>query len=158
MGPTGVVLAGVDGTDSGRAALRAAARDALEGGSRVVALHVRPGPLPMEYLAWEAHALGAQWREELELEAWLQCAVTLGELGVDWDYAVTDGDPVRALGSCAGERAARAVYVGSRIRSRWAARLHRCLALELERHCPRTVHVVRFRSATSPSPETTDHG
>ncbi len=146
-GMGGVVVAGVDGTDSGRVALRAAACEAVADGSRLVALHVRPGPLPMEHLAWEAHALGVQWRDELELEAWLQCTVLLADLGVDWEYSVTDGDPVRALGSCATEHSANAVYVGSRIRSRWAARLHRCPALELERHCPSTVRVVRFRSA-----------
>jgi nucleotide-binding universal stress UspA family protein len=141
-----VVLAGVDGTDSGRAALLAAAGEAAADGSRLVALHVRRSPLPMEYLAWEAHAFGAQWRDELELEAWLQCTVILGDLALDWEYAVADGSPVQALCSCALARSARAVYVGARIRSGWGARLHRCPADELQRRCPCTVRVVRFRT------------
>jgi nucleotide-binding universal stress UspA family protein len=141
-----VVVAGVDGTDSGAAALRAAACEAAAVDSRLIALHVRRTPSPWEYLAWEAQSFGAQWRDELELEAWLQCAVLLGELGVEWDYVVTDGDPVRALGSCAIARSAGAVYVGARIRSRWAARLHRCPALELAERCPCPVRVVRFRT------------
>lgn len=143
-GTGGVVLAGVDGTDSGQAALRVAAADALSGGLRLVALHVRREPLLMEHLAWEVYPLAVQWRDELELEAWLQCTLVLGGLGVDWEYVVADGRPVQALRAEAVARSARSVYVGARIRTRWAARLHRCPALELERSCPRAVRVVPF--------------
>ncbi len=144
MGIGGVVVAGVDGTESGREALRAAAHEASAGDALLVALHVRRGPLPMEYLAWETQAYASQWRDELELEAWLQCTVLLADLEVRWKYVVADGDPAEALGSCALDHAAGAVYVGARIRTRWSARLHRCPAVALERHCPSPVRVVRF--------------
>lgn len=141
---SGVVLAGVDGTDSGRAALQTAAAEAAVSGQRLVALHVRRTPRPLELMAWETYPLAEQWRDELELEAWLQCTILLADLPVEWEYAVVDGDPAQALRTYAAERAARVVYVGSRIRTRWAARLHRCPALELQRRCPQTVRVVRF--------------
>jgi len=140
----GVVLAGVDGTDSGRAALRTAAGEAVSAGLRLVALHVRRSPRPLELMAWETYPLAEQWRDELELEAWLQCTLLLAELPVEWEYAVVDGEPAQALRSFADERSAHSVYVGSRIRTRWAARLHRCPALELSRRSPCRVRVVRF--------------
>jgi nucleotide-binding universal stress UspA family protein len=140
----GVVLAGVDGTDSGRAALLSAAEEALSGALRLVALHVRRSPRPLELMAWETYPLAEQWRDELELEAWLQCTLLLADLPVEWEYAVVDGDPAQALHSYAEDRSACAVFVGSRIRTRWAARLHRCPALELERRSPCRVRVVRF--------------
>lgn len=139
-----MVLAGVDGTESGRAALRIAAGDALADGLGLVALHVRRSPRPLELMAWETYPLAEQWRDDLELEAWLQCTLLLSDLPVPWEYAVVDGDPARALRAYAADRSARAVYVGSRIRSRWSARLHRCPALDLERHSPCRVRVVRF--------------
>jgi nucleotide-binding universal stress UspA family protein len=140
----GVVLVGVDGTDSGRAALRTAASEAASEGLRLVALHVRRTPRPLELMAWETYPLAAEWRDELELEAWLQCTLLLADLPLEWEYAVVDGDPAHALRSCADDREAHAVYVGSRIRTRWAARLHRCPALELSRRWPCRVRVVRF--------------
>jgi nucleotide-binding universal stress UspA family protein len=140
----GVVLAGVDGTDSGRTALRTAAREAARTGLPLVALHVRRSARPLELLAWETYPLAEQWRDELELEAWLQCTLLLADLPVEWEYAVADGDPVQALRACAAQRSAYAVYVGARVRTRWAARLHRCPALELQRRCPCAVRVVRF--------------
>lgn len=139
-----VVLAGVDGTDSGRAALRNAAAEAMSAGLRLVALHVRRSPRPLELMAWETYPIAEQWRDELELEAWLQCTILLAELPVEWEYAVVDGEPAQALRSFADERSARSVYVGSRIRTRWAARLHRCPAVELSRRSPCQVRVVRF--------------
>jgi nucleotide-binding universal stress UspA family protein len=146
-----VVVAGMDGTDSGRAALRAAARGAVAAGARLIVLHVRPGPLPMEHLALEAQSLGGQWRDELELEAWAQSAVVLGEFDVDWEFVVRDGDPVRAIGSVARSRSARAVYAGARIRTGWSARLHRCPATGLQRSCPCPVRVVRFPAGSAGS-------
>jgi nucleotide-binding universal stress UspA family protein len=140
----GVLLAGVDGTDSGRMALRTAAHEAVSSGLRLVALHVRRSPRPLELMAWETYPLAEQWRDELELEAWLQCTLLLAELPVEWEYAVVDGDPAQALRSYATERSAQAVFVGSRIRTRWAARLHRCPALDLKRRSPCQVRVVRF--------------
>src|SRR5437588_5654514 len=131
MAHGGVVLAGVDGTDSGRAALRTAAGEAVSAGVRLVALHVRRSPRPLELMAWETYPIAEQWRDELELEAWLQCTLLLADLPVEWEYAVVDGEPAQALRSFADDRSARSVYVGSRIRTRWAARLHRCPALEL---------------------------
>lgn len=145
--PGGVVVVGVDGTPSGHAALSTAAREAVTAGFRLVALHVRRDPLPIEYLAWEAHSFGPQWRDELELEAWLQCTALLGRLGLDWEYVVTDGEPVRELSSAALARSARMVYVGARIRSGWSARLHRCPALMLQRRRTCPVRVVRFDAA-----------
>ncbi len=146
----GVVVAGVDGTESGREALRAAAHEAAGNDALLVALHVRRGPLPMEYLAWESQAYSVQWRDELELEAWLHCTVLLADMGVDWEYVVADGDPAEAIGTCAAARSAGAVYVGARIRTRWAARLHRCPAVLLERRCPCAVRVVRFPPVAAP--------
>jgi nucleotide-binding universal stress UspA family protein len=144
MGRRGVVVAGVDGTDSGRAALQTAAGEAAAAGLRLVALHVRRPPGPLELMAWETYPMAEQWRDELELEAWLQCTFVLADLPVEWEYVVVDGDPAHALRTCAAERSAHAVYVGSRIRTRWAARLHRCPALELQRRSPCRVRVVRF--------------
>jgi nucleotide-binding universal stress UspA family protein len=132
----GVVLAGVDGTDSGRAALQNAAGEAVSAGLRLVALHVRRSPRPLELMAYV--------RDELELEAWPQCTLVLADLRVEWEYAVVDGDPAQALCSYAADRSACAVYVGSRIRTRWAARLHRCPAFELQRRSSCRVRVVRF--------------
>jgi nucleotide-binding universal stress UspA family protein len=140
----GVVLAGVDGGDSGRAALRAAADAATSSGLRLVALHVRRSPGPLELMAWETYPIAEQWRDELELEAWLQCTLLLAGLPVAWEYAVEDGDPAQALHAQAERRSAGAVYVGSRIRTGWSARLHRCPALELQRRSPCRVRVVRF--------------
>jgi nucleotide-binding universal stress UspA family protein len=140
----GVVLAGVDGTDSGRAALQTAAAEAVSAGLRLVALHVRRSPRPLELMAWETYPMAEQWRDELELDAWLQCTLVLADLPVEWEYAVVDGDPAQALRSYADKRSACAVYVGSRIRTRWAARLHRCPAVELQRRSPCRVRVVRF--------------
>ncbi|MCW2862278.1 MAG: universal stress protein [Actinoallomurus sp.] len=140
----GVVLAGVDGTDSGRAALQNAAGEAVSAGLRLVALHVRRSPRPLELMAWETYPIAEQWRDELELEAWLQCTLVLADLRVEWEYAVVDGDPAQALCSYAADRSACAVYVGSRIRTRWAARLHRCPAFELQRRSSCRVRVVRF--------------
>jgi len=139
-----VVLAGVDGTDSGRAALQTAAGEAVSCGLPLVALHVRRSPRPLELMAWETYPLAEQWRDELELEAWLQCTLLLAELPLEWEYAVALGDPAHVLRSYATDRSARAVYVGSRIRTRWAARLHRCPALDLQRRSPCAVRVVRF--------------
>jgi nucleotide-binding universal stress UspA family protein len=139
-----VVLAGVDGTDSGRAALRTAAQAAANAGVPLVALHVRRSPRPLELLAWETYPFAEQWRDELELEAWLQCTLMLADLPVEWEYAVADGEPAPVLRAYAAERSAGAVYVGARVRTGWAARLHRCPALELERRCPCVVRVVRF--------------
>lgn len=144
MAREGVVLAGVDGTDSGRAALQTAAAEAAASGVRLVALHVRRSPRPLELMAWETYPIAEQWRDELELEAWLQCTLLLADRPVEWEYAVVDGEPAQALRSYADDRAARAVYVGSRIRTRWAARLHRCPALALSRRSPCRVRVVRF--------------
>lgn len=140
----GVVLAGVDGTGSGRAALRTAAAEAVSCDLRLVALHVRRSPRPLELMAWETYPLAEHWRDELELEAWLQCTLLLSELPVDWEYMVVDGDPAPALRAYAAARTTHAVYVGSRIRTGWAARLHRCPALELARRSPCQVRVVRF--------------
>jgi nucleotide-binding universal stress UspA family protein len=139
-----VVLAGVDGTDSGRAALQTAAGEAVSCGLPLVALHVRRSPRPLELMAWETYPLAEQWRDELELEAWLQCTLLLADLSLEWEFTVVDGDPAHALRSCASDRGAQAVYVGSRIRTRWAARLHRCPALDLQRRSPCAVRVVRF--------------
>jgi nucleotide-binding universal stress UspA family protein len=139
-----VVLAGVDGTDSGRAALQTAAGEAVSCGLPLVALHVRRSPRPLELMAWETYPLAEQWRDELELDAWLQCTLLLAELPLEWEYVVVDGDPAQALRSYATDRSAQAVYVGSRIRTRWSARLHRCPALDLQRRSPCAVRVVRF--------------
>jgi nucleotide-binding universal stress UspA family protein len=144
MSHDGVVLVGVDGTDSGRVALQTAAAEAAAGGLRLVALHVRRSPRPLELMAWETYPVAEQWRDELELEAWLQCTLLLADLPVEWEYAVVDGEPAQELRSYADDRAAHAVFVGSRIRTRWAARLHRCPALELSRRWPCRVRVVRF--------------
>jgi nucleotide-binding universal stress UspA family protein len=146
----GVVVAGVDGTDSGHAALRTAAAEAVSGRLRLVALHVRRSPRPLELLAWETYPLAEQWRDELELEAWLQCTLLLADLPVEWEYAVVDGEPAQALRSCAANRGAGGIFVGSRIRTRWAARLHRCPALELQRRSSCQVRVVRVPDVPNP--------
>jgi nucleotide-binding universal stress UspA family protein len=140
----GVVLVGVDGTNSGQAALQVAAQQAAEHGFRLVAVHVRRDPLPIECLGWATDPFGPQWRDVLELEAWLHCTLLLGDLPLDWEFVVADGKPAETLRAHAMGRAARAVYVGTRIRTRWAARLHHCPASDLARRCPCAVRVVQF--------------
>ncbi|GAA4604251.1 hypothetical protein GCM10023195_14420 [Actinoallomurus liliacearum] len=139
------VLVGVDGGDSGRAALRAAAAHAAEGGVRLRAVHVRPGPLPGECFGWPAMDLyDTSWRDALELDAWLCCTLLLGGRSLEWEFVVTEGRPAEALRERALLDTACAVYVGARVRSRWAARLHRCTAMDLARDCPCPVRVINF--------------
>lgn len=141
------VVVGVDGTWSGRAALQAAATYAARHGTTLRAVHVRRGPLPGECLGWGAdlfdpYLFDPSWRDALELEAWLGCTLVLDDLMLEWEFVVAEGRPAEALREHA--HGACAVYVGARIRSRWAARLHRCTAMELTRRCPCPVRVIRF--------------
>ncbi|GAA0360444.1 universal stress protein [Actinoallomurus spadix] len=147
------VLVGVDGGDSGRAALRAAAAYAARDRVRLRAVHVRPGPLPGEWLGWPSMELyDTAWRDALELDAWLCCTLLLGGQGLDWEFVATEGRPADALRERVRLDAACAVYVGARVRSRWAARLHRCTAVDLARRCACPVRVIRFAGPGSVTP------
>lgn len=149
----GTVVVGVDGTSSGLAALTEAARDAAETHARVVCVHVRAEPMLAEMMvlmAPYATAVVSEWRDALELEAWLHCVQVVEPRGVDWEFQVAYGRPADALSEIAAARRASAVYVGARRRGGWARRLHRCPALELARSSSCPVRLVDHTAGVSP--------
>ncbi|MEV5410170.1 universal stress protein [Thermopolyspora sp. NPDC052614] len=149
----GTVVVGVDGTSSGLAALTEAVADAVETHARVVCVHVRAEPMfaeMMVMMAPYAAAIANEWRDALELEAWLQCAQVVEPHGLKWDFQVSLGRPAEALDEIAAARHASAIYVGARRRGGWARRLHRCPALELARSCHCPVRLVAHAADDSP--------
>lgn len=143
----GVVVVGVDGGPSGRAALDVAAADAAEAGADVVAVHVRRRMTTGECFAMTAGMLCAyagEWRDDVELQAWLDCVQHLETLGVTWRFQAVSGDPVRALRLAADGIGAGAVYAGIRERGTLAAHLHRCPARDLMHDKPNLVRLARY--------------
>ncbi len=139
------VVVGVDGTSSGVAALVEAARDASCTRARVVCVHVRAEPQLAEMMVMMApYATGvlSEWRDALELEAWLNCLQIVEAGGLDWDFEVASGRPAECLSEAAAARRASAVYVGARRRAGWASRFHRCPARELVRSCACPVRLI----------------
>lgn len=135
----GTVVVGVDGGPSGRAALDVAASDASDTGADVVAVHVRRRMTTGECFALTAGMLCAyagEWRDDVELQAWLDCVQHLEAHGVRWQFQAVTGDPVRALCQAADGVGATAVYAGIRERGPLAAHLHRCPARDLQQASP----------------------
>jgi len=146
--PTGPIVVGVDGTDSGRAALEGVVRAIREDdcadwdvpcGVRILAVHVRPQPSSLMLLVPAAVPAVAEWREELELHAWIDCAETLTRADIGWDFVVRDGRPADVLRHVAEKVDARAVVLGSRPRRRFAALWHHCPVRALKAACPAPV-------------------
>ncbi|GGM60738.1 hypothetical protein GCM10010106_03230 [Thermopolyspora flexuosa] len=149
----GIVVVGVDGTSSGLAALTEAAGDAVDTQARLLCVHVRAEPMLAEMMvlmAPYATAVVSEWRDALELEAWLHCVQVAEPRGLNWEFLVANGRPADALAEIAMASRASAVYVGTRRRGGWARRLHRCPALELARSACCPVRLVAHTANPAP--------
>ena len=135
--PGMVILAGVDGTRSGQAALRVAAARAAALDAELVGVHVPP------VLPWlwspELIAMTPQLRADVEADAFFDTAAAAEEAGVKWSFVVAPGDVASVLAQQAVEVRAAMVVVGARARYRL---FHRCPARRLAASCPRPVIVV----------------
>jgi nucleotide-binding universal stress UspA family protein len=134
-----VVLAGVDGTRSGRLALRVAAEHAACLGAELVGVHVLPEPPWLWTMAPELLAQASQWRQDVEAEAFFDTAAAAALVGVEWSFALGDGDVASILGQEAKDRTAFLVVVAVHAEHRG---LHRCPARRLAQTCERPVFVV----------------
>jgi nucleotide-binding universal stress UspA family protein len=143
-------IIGVDGSESGRTALRQAAQEAGELGARILCVHVRPrhgaGEL-MACFAPGAVLISRECRDEVEAQAWLDCVLTLEPTGLDWGFAVATGRPERRLREVAVAEHAAAVFVGRLPRRTWSRWFHRCPARRLLRS-----HACPVRLVTLPAP------
>lgn len=130
-----VIVVGVDGSDSGRFALRAAATRAALVDGRVVAVHVPP-PMPMCW-SWAIQTVSqlGPWREQLEAEAFFDTSFAADQAGVRWSFEVSHGDVASALRTAAKVHQASLLVVAAGVRHRWP---HLCPALRLAagRDCP----------------------
>lgn len=135
--PGMVVLAGVDGTLSGQAALRVAAARAAALDAELLGVHVPP------VLPWlwspELIVLTPQLRADVEADAFFDTAAAADQAGVKWSFVVKSGDVASVLRQQAVEVRAAMVVVGARARHRG---FHRCPARRLAAACPRPVIVV----------------
>jgi nucleotide-binding universal stress UspA family protein len=135
--PGMVVLAGVDGTRSGQAALRVAAARAAALDAELVGVHVPP------VLPWlwspELIALTPQLRADVEADAFFDTAEAAEQAGVQWSFVVAPGGVASVLRQQAVEVRAAMVVVGARARQ---LGFHRCPARRLAASCPRPVIVV----------------
>ena len=134
-------IVGVDGTDSGLAALREAADQAAEADARILCVHVRslPGMCEMTaFLAPGAVAISRECRDSREIDAWLQCVQTLDPTGLPWRFKVVSGRPDRCLAQVARAEHGDALFVGQLPRASWSRWFHRCPARRLARSgvCP----------------------
>jgi nucleotide-binding universal stress UspA family protein len=135
--PGMVILAGVDGTGSGQAALRVAAARAAALEAELIAVHVPP---LMPWL-WspELIAMTPQLRADVEADAFFDTAAAADQAGVKWSFVVAPGDVASVLREQAVAVRAAMVVVGARARHRL---FHRCPARRLAASCPRPVIVV----------------
>jgi nucleotide-binding universal stress UspA family protein len=136
-----VVLAGVDGTRSGRLALRVAAERAASLGADLVGVHVSPA-LPWVCSATaspELLALAPQLRQDLEADAFFDTATAAEHAGVNWSFVLAEGDVAKILRREAKDRDAAMVVVAAHAEHRG---LHRCPARRLAHACDRPVVVV----------------
>jgi nucleotide-binding universal stress UspA family protein len=136
-----VVLAGVDGTRSGRLALGVAAERAASLGAHLVGVHVTPAlPLLCSITASpELLAMAPQLRLDLEADAFLDTAVAAERAGVDWSFVLAaEGDVAKSLRREAKDRDAALVVVAARAEHRG---FHRCPARRLAQACDRPVVV-----------------
>ncbi|MEV5751612.1 universal stress protein [Actinoallomurus sp. NPDC052308] len=138
-------VVGVDGSDSGRAALCQAAGEATRAGARVLCVHVRCQPSVGEMAALVAPgaALASRdCRDLLEMQAWLDCVQILDPLDCPWEFQVVMGRPDKSLREVMMARHGDALFVGQSPRTGWWARLfHRCPARRLARAQEYSVHL-----------------
>jgi nucleotide-binding universal stress UspA family protein len=134
-----VVLAGVDGTRSGRLALRVAAEHAAGLGAELVGVHVSPQPPWLWSMSPDLLALAPQWRQDAEAEAFFDTAAAAELVGVEWSFALGEGEVASILGQEAKDRTAVLVVVAAHAEHRG---LHRCPARRLTETCERPVVVV----------------
>jgi nucleotide-binding universal stress UspA family protein len=134
-----VVVAGVDGTRSGRVALLVAAEHAAALGADLVGVHVRPA-LPWLWSASpELIARAPQWQQDVEAVAFFDTAAAAERVGVGWFFALAEGDVATSLRREAENRVAALVVVAARAEHRGR---HRCPARRLAETCERPVIVV----------------
>jgi nucleotide-binding universal stress UspA family protein len=146
-------IVGVDGSESGLAALRRAGEEAEQAGARVLCVHVRrhSGLADLAaYLTAASAVVSRECRDLMEIQAWTHCVQTLDPLGLSWDFRVVSGRPAQCLGRIAATEHGDALFVGRLPRPSWSRWLHRCPARKLARSdvCP--VHIPSLPSTPSP--------
>jgi hypothetical protein len=138
------VVVAVDGSPVGRDVLASAAAFAAATSAPVIALHVRTRPSLMEYLGMGSVCVDAvrfpDWRDELELDAWLDCVSVLGPTALHWRFVLANGDVAAAIKRFSEQAGAAAVFLGTRDQAH--SHLHRCPARALARASGSTVHLV----------------
>lgn len=145
-------IVGVDGSESGLAALRRAADEAEEAGARVLCVHVRrySGLADLAaYLTAAGAVISRECHDLVEIQAWTQCVQVLDPRCLSWDFRVVTGRPAQCLGRIAATEHGDALFVGRLPRRLWSRWLHRCPAQKLARShvCP--VHIPSVLSAPS---------
>jgi K+-sensing histidine kinase KdpD len=137
------VVVAVDGSPVGRDVLASAAAFAATVSAPVIAIHVRTRPTMIEYLGMGSIYVDSDrlpdWRDELELDAWLDCVSVLGPTTLNWRFVLAHGDVVRAIKRFSEQAGAAAVFLGTRTQTH---SLHRCPARALARASGSTVHLV----------------
>lgn len=128
-------VVGVDGSDSGRAALAEAARDAAAVNAHILCVHVRAQPCIGEVAALVAPGaalISRECRDLLEIQAWLDCVQILDPAHTSWEFDVVSGRPDKRLSEVAVARRGDALFLGQTHRtSWWSRRFHRCPARRL---------------------------
>lgn len=137
------VVVAVDGSPIGRDVLAAAAAFAATTSAPVIAVHVRTRPTMMEYLGMGVVCVDAgrlpDWRDEVELDAWLDCISVLGPTRLQWRFALAHGDVAASIRRFSEQAGAVAVFLGTRANGH--SHLHRCPARALAR-VSNAVHLV----------------
>jgi nucleotide-binding universal stress UspA family protein len=137
-------MAGVDGSDSGRLALRVAAAAAQRLDAAVVAVHIGRCPpwwFWLSALSSVAVALPPAEADDLEAAAFFDAAEILEDSGLTWHFHVRTGDPAVELERAAREAGAVLLVVGQRPHGRMRARLHHCPAAWLAHRPGLPVHI-----------------
>lgn len=111
-GDRGVVVAGVDGSASGQAALEVAAGVARVRGGWLLGVHVLVGLSAVASMAPLTFGYLPQLQAELETEAFLDTASAASAAGVPFGFAVEEGEVSAALRRRAGVVDACLVVVG----------------------------------------------
>ena len=138
-------VVGVDGSDSGRAALSQAADEAAGTDARILCVHVRPQPSLCELTALVAPGaalISRDCRDLMEMQAWLDSVQILDPTGLPWEFAVLTGRPDKRLREVTIARHGDALFVGQSLRpGRWSRLFHRCPARRLARSREYSVHL-----------------
>jgi Universal stress protein family len=138
------VVVAVDGGPACRDVLASAATFAAAVSAPVIAIHVRTRPTMIECLGMGSIYVDTDrlpdWRDELELDAWLDCVSVLGPTTLSWRFVAAQGDVVRVIKRFSEQAGAIAVFLGTRAQAH--SHLHRCPARALARASGATVHLV----------------